>query len=203
DTTKANFLRSLAISCYSFTEVARLALPLMTNGGSLITLTYEGATRVMPSYNVMGVAKAALEASVRYRRRSWPAGGAGERDLARPDAHAGGRGDRRCALRLSRLARCLAAPPQCRADRCRRCRALLPVGPQCRRDRHGPLRRLGLSCHRPAARRQRRAERERREVTSGDHDIHRGGERAGFETVGRLQPHLDPLAAVRVVHDAA
>ena len=62
----ANFQRSLTISCYSFTEIARLALPLMTEGGSLITLTYEGATRVMPSYNVMGVAKAALEASVRY-----------------------------------------------------------------------------------------------------------------------------------------
>ncbi|SKA40990.1 Enoyl-[acyl-carrier-protein] reductase [NADH] [Enhydrobacter aerosaccus] len=66
DTTKANFQRSLTISCYSFTEIARRALPLMTDGGSLITLTYEGATRVMPSYNVMGVAKAALEASVRY-----------------------------------------------------------------------------------------------------------------------------------------
>ena len=66
DTTKANFQRSLAISCYSFTEIARRALPLMTEGGSLITLTYEGAVRVMPSYNVMGVAKAALEASVRY-----------------------------------------------------------------------------------------------------------------------------------------
>jgi enoyl-[acyl-carrier protein] reductase I len=66
DTTKANFQRSLTISCYSFTEIARRALPLMTQGGSLITLTYEGATRVMPSYNVMGVAKAALEASVRY-----------------------------------------------------------------------------------------------------------------------------------------
>jgi enoyl-[acyl-carrier protein] reductase I len=66
DTTKANFQRSLSISCYSFTEIARLALPLMPEGGSLLTLTYEGATRVMPSYNVMGVAKAALEASVRY-----------------------------------------------------------------------------------------------------------------------------------------
>ena len=66
DTSKANFQRSLAISCYSFTEIARRALPLMTGGGSLITLTYEGSTRVMPSYNVMGVAKAALEASVRY-----------------------------------------------------------------------------------------------------------------------------------------
>jgi enoyl-[acyl-carrier protein] reductase I len=66
DTTKANFQRSLTISCFSFTDIAQRALPLMTEGGSLITLTYEGATRVMPSYNVMGVAKAALEASVRY-----------------------------------------------------------------------------------------------------------------------------------------
>jgi len=66
DTTKANFQRSLTISCFSFTDIARRALPLMTDGGSLITLTYEGAGRVMPSYNVMGVAKAALEASVRY-----------------------------------------------------------------------------------------------------------------------------------------
>jgi enoyl-[acyl-carrier protein] reductase I len=66
DTSKANFQRSLTISCFSFTDIARRALPLMTEGGSLITLTYEGAVRVMPSYNVMGVAKAALEASVRY-----------------------------------------------------------------------------------------------------------------------------------------
>ena len=66
DTSKANFQRSLTISCYSFTDIARRALPLMSEGGSLITLTYEGAGRVMPSYNVMGVAKAALEASVRY-----------------------------------------------------------------------------------------------------------------------------------------
>jgi enoyl-[acyl-carrier protein] reductase I len=66
DTTRTNFQRSLTISCYSFTDIARRALPLMSDGGSLITLTYEGAVRVMPSYNVMGVAKAALEASVRY-----------------------------------------------------------------------------------------------------------------------------------------
>jgi enoyl-[acyl-carrier protein] reductase I len=66
DTTRANFQRSLTISCYSFTDIARRALPLMNDGGSLLTLTYEGAVRVMPSYNVMGVAKAALEASVRY-----------------------------------------------------------------------------------------------------------------------------------------
>jgi len=66
DTTRANFLRSLEISCYSFTDVCRRAAPLMTGGGSLVTLSYLGAERVMPHYNVMGVAKAALEASVRY-----------------------------------------------------------------------------------------------------------------------------------------
>jgi enoyl-[acyl-carrier protein] reductase I len=65
-TTRANFLRTLEISCYSFTNVCRRATPLMTAGGSLLTLTYAGAERVMPHYNVMGVAKAALEASVRY-----------------------------------------------------------------------------------------------------------------------------------------
>ncbi len=66
DTTRENFRRTLAISCYSFTAIARQAAPLMTNGGSLLTLTYLGASRVTPNYNVMGVAKAALEASVRY-----------------------------------------------------------------------------------------------------------------------------------------
>ncbi len=65
-TTRANFLRTLEISCYSFTDVCRRAAPLMTEGGSLLTLTYSGAERVMPHYNVMGIAKAALEASVRY-----------------------------------------------------------------------------------------------------------------------------------------
>ncbi len=65
-TTRGNFLRSLEISCYSFTDLCRRAAPLMTAGGSLLTLTYSGAARVMPHYNVMGVAKAALEASVRY-----------------------------------------------------------------------------------------------------------------------------------------
>ena len=66
DTSRANFARSLDISCYSFTAVAQRAAKLMRNGGSLVTLSYLGAQRVMPSYNVMGVAKAALEASVRY-----------------------------------------------------------------------------------------------------------------------------------------
>lgn len=66
NTTRANFLKTMDISCYSFTAVAQRALPLMKNGGSLITLSYLGAERVIPHYNVMGVAKAALEASTRY-----------------------------------------------------------------------------------------------------------------------------------------
>lgn len=66
NTTRANFLRTMDISCYSFTAVAQRAVPLMKDGGSLLTLSYYGAERVMPHYNVMGVAKAALEASVRY-----------------------------------------------------------------------------------------------------------------------------------------
>ncbi len=66
DTTPDNFTRTLSISCYSFTAVAQRAEKMMSNGGSLITLTYYGAEKVVPHYNVMGVAKAALEASVRY-----------------------------------------------------------------------------------------------------------------------------------------
>ncbi len=66
DTTYRNFQMSLNISCYSYTAIAQRAEKLMTDGGSLVTLTYYGAERVMPHYNVMGVAKAALEASVRY-----------------------------------------------------------------------------------------------------------------------------------------
>ncbi|MFT3731567.1 MAG: enoyl-ACP reductase FabI [Hyphomicrobium sp.] len=66
DTTEKNFTQSLLISCYSFTALARRAEKLMPNGGSLVTLSYYGAEKVMPHYNVMGVAKAALEASVRY-----------------------------------------------------------------------------------------------------------------------------------------
>jgi len=66
DTTPDNFARTMNISCYSFTDVCRRAAALMPGGGSLLTLSYFGAERVMPHYNVMGVAKAALEASVRY-----------------------------------------------------------------------------------------------------------------------------------------
>jgi len=66
DTTRDNFVRTMVISCFSFTEVAKRAADMMPNGGSMVTLTYGGSTRVMPNYNVMGVAKAALESSVRY-----------------------------------------------------------------------------------------------------------------------------------------
>jgi enoyl-[acyl-carrier protein] reductase I len=66
DTSRDNFVQTMLISCYSFTELARRADKLMPRGGSLLTLTYYGAEKVMPHYNVMGVAKAALEASVRY-----------------------------------------------------------------------------------------------------------------------------------------
>ncbi len=66
DTSRENFLNSLNISCYSFIEVARYAEALMPDGGTLVTLTYMGSNRVQPNYNVMGVAKAALESAVRY-----------------------------------------------------------------------------------------------------------------------------------------
>src|SRR5882762_8167246 len=66
DSTRENFIRTMVISCYAFTEAAKRAAELMPNGGSMITLTYNGGLRAMPNYNVMGVAKAGLEASVRY-----------------------------------------------------------------------------------------------------------------------------------------
>jgi len=66
DTTRDNFVNTMQISCYSFLEACRCASPIMNEGGSIITLTYLGAERVLPNYNIMGVAKAALEASVRY-----------------------------------------------------------------------------------------------------------------------------------------
>jgi len=66
DTTRENFVRTMVISCFSFAEVAKRAASLMSDGGSMLTLTFAGAERVMPNYNVMGIAKAGLEASVRY-----------------------------------------------------------------------------------------------------------------------------------------
>ena len=75
DTSRENFVRTMVISCFSFTEVARRSAELMQAGGSMLTLTYAGSMRVMPNYNVMGVAKAGLEASVRYLANDFGPGG--------------------------------------------------------------------------------------------------------------------------------
>jgi len=75
ETSRENFLNTMVISCFSFTEVAKRAAALMTNGGSMLTLSYAGSNRVVPCYNVMGVAKAALEASVRYLATDFGADG--------------------------------------------------------------------------------------------------------------------------------
>ena len=75
DTSRDNFTRTMIISCFSFTEITKRAASLMPDGGSLITLTYGGSMRVMPNYNVMGVAKAALESSVRYLAADYGAQG--------------------------------------------------------------------------------------------------------------------------------
>jgi enoyl-[acyl-carrier protein] reductase I len=77
DTTRENFIRTMVISCFSFTEVAKRAAALMPRGGAMLTLTYNGGLRAMPNYNAMGLAKAALEASVRYLAVDF--GGAGIR----------------------------------------------------------------------------------------------------------------------------
>ena len=66
DTSKENFIKSLNISCFSFTKITKLSEPLMNDGGSLLTLSFYGSIKVMPNYNVMGIAKAALETSVKY-----------------------------------------------------------------------------------------------------------------------------------------
>ena len=66
DTSRANFMRAMEISCYSLIDVARRAAPLMVEGGSITTLTFQGSQRVTPCYNVMGVAKAGLETAMRY-----------------------------------------------------------------------------------------------------------------------------------------
>ena len=125
--------------CYSFTAVAQRAVPLMTNGGSLLTLTYYGAERVMPHYNVMGVAKAALEASVRYL-----AADLGEqkhprqRDLRRADQDAGRLRHRRFPLHPEVERAQLAAEAQRHASRRSAAPALYLLSrPRHRRDRRG------------------------------------------------------------------
>ena len=152
DTSRANFVNTMLVSCFSFTEVARRAARLMTDGGAMVTLTFGGSTRVMPNYNVMGVAKAALEASVRYLaadfgptniRVNATVGGAG--------AHAGRRRHRRCPHHVEPPESQFAAPPQCRHRRDRQYRRLSAFRPLFGRHRRDPFRRFGLQHHRDAA----------------------------------------------------
>ena len=114
DTTRDNFSRTMVISCFSFTEIAKRAADMMPeSGGAMITLTYGGSTRAMPNYNVMGVAKAALEASVRYLAVDFgPQRHPRQRDLGRPGPHAGGRRHRRCARDVRVPAKAFAARPR-------------------------------------------------------------------------------------------
>ena len=121
DTTAKNFTQSLLISCYSFTALAKRAEKLMTDGGSMLTLTYYGAEKVMPHYNVMGVAKAALEASVRYLavdlgQNKHPR----QRDFGGPDQDARSVGHRRLPLHPAVERVQLCAAPQRHDRRCRR-----------------------------------------------------------------------------------
>ena len=145
DTPREAFLQALDISCYSFVAVAQRAVPMMRPGGSLLTLTYVGAERWTPHYNVMGVAKAALEASVRYLAADL--GGQGIRVnaiSAGPIRTAGVRRDRRLPLHPALEPVELADAAQ-RDDRgCRRRRRVSAVGPVVRRDRRGAPRRLRL-----------------------------------------------------------
>ena len=107
DTPRAAFLQALDISCFSFTAVARRAAAMMPEGGALLTLTYLGAEKVVPHYNVMGVAKAALEASVRYLAADLGAQGVRVNAISagpiRTLAAAGGIGDFRYILRWNQL----------------------------------------------------------------------------------------------------
>ncbi len=146
ETTEDNFTKSLAISCYSFTAIAQRAEKLMPNGGAMLTLTYYGAEKWMPHYNVMGVAKAALEASVRYL-----AADLGEKAIRVNAISAGpiktlaasGIGDFRYILQVERVQRALA--PHRDHRRGRRHRGLPAVADVARRDRRDSARRRRLS----------------------------------------------------------
>ena len=149
DTTADNFSKTLAISCYSFTAVAQRAEKLMPNGGSLLTLTYYGAEKWMPHYNVMGIAKAALEASVMYLAadlgdEEHPR----ERHFGRPDQDACGRGHRRLPLypEMERVQRAAAPHGDDRGGR--RCRCLSALRSVAQRHRRGAPRRCRLSYRR-------------------------------------------------------
>ena len=155
DCTAENFSSTLLICCYSFTAVAQRAEKLMPNGGSLLTLTYYGAEKWMPHYNVMGVAKAALEASVRYLaadlgQKTHPRQCA----VGRTDPHACVRRYRRLPLypEVERIQLSAAADGEHRGSG--RCRALPPLRPVARGHRRGAPCRRRLSCGRHEASRR-------------------------------------------------
>ena len=142
DTTRENFIRTMVISCYAFKEAAQRAAALMPNGGAMVTLTYNGGLRAMPNYNVMGVAKAGLEAAVRYLAVDFgPPENPRQRDLGGSDPHAGRRRHHRRALYVRVPAEIFAARPRRDAGGTRRRGSLFAVGPVDRRHRRGAFRR--------------------------------------------------------------
>ena len=145
DTTKDNFTQTLLISCYSFTALAKRAEKLMKQGGSLLTLTYYGAEKVMPHYNVMGVAKAGLEASVRYLAADLGKGAIRVNAIsAGPIKTSGGERHRRLSLYPEMEREQLSAAPHgLHRGRWRR-RTLSSVGSRSRRHRRDPAYRCGL-----------------------------------------------------------
>ncbi len=151
DTSRENFSRTMVISCFSFTEVAKRAAELMTEGGSMITLTFGASERAMPNYNVMGVAKAALEASVRYLASDFgPRGIRVNAISAGPIRTLAGSGIGEARAMFALHAEAFAAPPRRHARRARRLGAVSVVGSLRRRDRRDPLCRFRLQ-HRPDA----------------------------------------------------
>ena len=152
DTTRTNFLRTMLISCFSFTEVAKRAAALMPAGGAMVTLTYNGGQRAMPNYNVMGVAKAALEASVRYLAVDFGAPRIRVNAIsAGPIRTLAGAGIADARKMFSVSAASFAAAPRRHARRDRRRCALPPLGSLDRRHRRHPLRRFRLQHHHHAA----------------------------------------------------
>ena len=152
DTTRENFVRTMVISCFSFTEAAKRAATLMPNGGAMLTLTYNGGDRAMPNYNVMGPAKAALEIfGALSRGRFWSAGDPRQRHFVRSDPHACRRRDRRRTRNVRIPAAAFAAAPRRDARRTRRRRTLSALRPLHRRYRRNPFRRFRLQHHRHAA----------------------------------------------------
>ena len=149
DTPREAFLQALDISCYSFTSVARRAAAMMPQGGALLTLTYLGAEKVVPHYNVMGVAKAALEASVRYLAMDLGASGiTGERAQRRPRQDPGRERHRRLPLHIEMEPVEQPHGTQCGAGGGGRQRALPAVRSGGRGDWRGASRRLRLPHHR-------------------------------------------------------